>query len=219
MIDKKLTLDLIKEFKEYIASNDFIGFYRNLYDLRHGRFDKIELTLHDKDWWKMADLTGNNIGAVTDVFYEAGVLPDILNNLNDIPPLMFMGSEQINEIRIPSNIKTIGHEAFEYSDFQKITFEEGCFEIGSEAFYGCHAKEIILPNSLESIAVKAFFFCNSLTEITIPPNVTSFGDRIFTRADSSPTLKINFPKSVEETFSPDEIKKMVGGGKVNINFY
>jgi len=213
MIDKKLTLDLIKEFKEYIASNDFTGFYRNLYDLRHGRFDKIELTLHDKDWWEMADITGNNIGAVTDVFYEAGVLPDILNNLNDIPPLMFMGSKQINEIRIPSNIKTIGHEAFENSGFQKITFEEGCIEIDSEAFYNCFAKEIVLPDSLKYIKRRAFLFC-SVPEITIPPNISKMEYQLF----DNPSVVINLPKKIEENYSPDEIKEMMGEfGK--INFY
>lgn len=209
----ELTLELIKEFKRYIVSNNFTGFYRSLYELRHGRIPESELTLHDKNWWEMADLTGNNIGAVTDVFYKAGLLPDILNNLHDIPPVMFMNSKQINEIKIPSNIKTIGKEAFEYSDVQKITFEEGCSEIDSEAFYGCHAKEIILPDSLKYIRRRAFLYC-SASEITIPPNIFKMGDNLF----GNPRLTINLPKKIEEDYTPDEIKWMMGEfGR--INFY
>ena len=47
--------------------------------------------------------------------------------------------------------------------------------IGDKAFSGCNLISITLPESVTSIGNYAFFYCSSLTSITIPESVTSIG--------------------------------------------
>ena len=47
--------------------------------------------------------------------------------------------------------------------------------IGDYAFCYSHIKSILLPNTIESIEDCAFLFCNNLSSLTIPENVTSIG--------------------------------------------
>ncbi len=66
------------------------------------------------------------------------------------------------------------------SAFKKIIVGEGVTHIGVRAFYFCNqVTEISLPKSLVSIGSSAFQFCTSLGDLVIPPNVTSIDDNAF----------------------------------------
>ncbi len=57
---------------------------------------------------------------------------------------------------------------------------DGVTSIGDGAFYYCFSlTSITMPNSVTSIGSDAFSFCTSLTDITIPNSVTSIGRRAF----------------------------------------
>ncbi len=59
---------------------------------------------------------------------------------------------------------------------------EGFFvtEIADKAFMNCaYLKEVVIPDTVESIGVKAFYGCKSLTDIQIPGSVTSIGSYAF----------------------------------------
>jgi|GEM_PF-1563555 len=53
--------------------------------------------------------------------------------------------------------------------------------LGVEAFWGCgsYLTAITLPDGLESIGSRAFYYCASLTAIDIPSSVTSIGEEAF----------------------------------------
>lgn len=157
------------------------------------------------------DINGNNIGEVTQVLYEAGLLGTILTKMDRIPALMFMGTKINMNISIPGNILYVEHEAFEKSSFKKILFNEGCRSIGSECFYGCHNLDAIsLLESLIEIEERAFMFCTNLTKIRIPPNVTSMGRQCFEHCDS--LREIEVPITLKDLITKnrfDEGKKVV----------
>ena len=57
--------------------------------------------------------------------------------------------------------------------------------IGGEAFYYCDSlTSITIPNSVTTIGDEAFYNCNSLISITIPKSVTTIGERAFSYCDS-----------------------------------
>ncbi|MBQ2892362.1 MAG: leucine-rich repeat domain-containing protein [Bacilli bacterium] len=76
-----------------------------------------------------------------------------------------------------------------------IVLPENITSIPIKAFYGCSSLESIeIPNSVTSIGENAFYECSSLTSIEIPNNVTSIGTHAFTRCSSLTSIVI--PNSV-----------------------
>ena len=73
--------------------------------------------------------------------------------------------------------------------------KEGTRIICDRAFWYCDSlSEIVIPSSVASIGDSAFLGCRSLSEIVIPSSVTSIGDRAFNGCFS---LKyISIPKSI-----------------------
>lgn len=60
-------------------------------------------------------------------------------------------------VRLPSTLKKIEKQAFQFAGLTKITLPNGLETIGDEAFDGCYFKKaIVLPASIKSIGKKAF---------------------------------------------------------------
>ena len=66
---------------------------------------------------------------------------------------------------------------------------------GITAFYYCDSlTSVSIPDSVTSIGDNAFYFCESLTSVTIPDSVTAIGDSAFSYCDSLTSVSI--PDSV-----------------------
>ena len=106
----------------------------------------------------------------------------------------------IEEITLPSTLKTIGEGAFGYcGSLKTVNFENNSqlMSIGSSAFEYCESlTSITIPDSVTSIGNSAFEDCSSLETVTFGENsqLTSIGSSAFSYCSSLTSIKI--PSSV-----------------------
>ena len=84
---------------------------------------------------------------------------------------------------------------FNWYDLKGNHIEEPCILKAIEQKYiPKNIVKCVIPNSVTNIGNSAFWFCESLKEITIPDNVTSIGDFVFSCCTSLTSITI--PNSV-----------------------
>lgn len=102
----------------------------------------------------------------------------------------------------------------------KVFIEYGITSVGDFAFNQCSLQSVQLSKSIKKIGKNAFAYCRNLTDVTIPDNITEFGELAF--AGCSSLKSINLPNTItklpmafiafctqlEEVVIPNSVKKM-----------
>ena len=147
--------------------------------------------------------------------YKGTMPPNTSIQINDgticINENAFYNCSSLASITIPNSVKSIGDEAFyncesltktnytgDVASWCNIKFDDvfsnpicfsGNFYINDEL-----VKDLVIPNTVDSIHNYAFCFCSSLTSVTIPNSVTNIGDFAFFGCDK--TTSVTIPNSV-----------------------
>ena len=200
---KIVTPSKTKEFGDTIVSNT----YNNGKGVI--KFSGDVTKIGRSAFWCCSSLTSVNIpNSVTTIEGEAFrncsslTSINIPNSVTKIEGSAFYGCSSLTSINIPNSVTTIGMSAFSYcsslKEFKgKFASADGrCLIIDNKliAFAPAGLKEYIIPNSVTTIGISAFFGCSSLTSVTIPNSVTTIEGDAF-RGCSSLT-SINIPNSV-----------------------
>ena len=135
----------------------------------------------------------------------------IPKSVTTIGSWVFYGCTRLTSITIPNSITSIGESAFEgCSGLNKVIVPDiaaWCsidFEVGANPLsYARHLfsdenteiKDLIIPNSVTSIAGGAFQYCSSLNSVTFGDNVTTIGVAAFRACSGLTTITI--PNSVK----------------------
>ena len=90
----------------------------------------------------------------------------------------FNGQNNLKEVVLRGNWKTIPGGLFSGTGIEKLVIPEGVTEIGENAFWGSSLKEVVLPSTLTKIGDSAFRG-TQLTKLTLPEGVTEIGSSAF----------------------------------------
>ncbi|MBE6863733.1 MAG: hypothetical protein E7495_04060 [Ruminococcus flavefaciens] len=108
----------------------------------------------------------------------------VQDNITD-EQMLIINDELVNaynsgKIVVPEGIKRISDHAFMYSDITSVVLPDSLEAIAYKAFYlKSELESVNIPRSVTSIGWDAFAGCTSLKEITIPDGVTNIEDSVF----------------------------------------
>ena len=128
-------------------------------------------TIGDRAFYNCSGLTSVTIpNSVTTIggsaFYNCSGLTNVTipNSVTTIGGSTFCGCSNLTNITLSNTLTSIGSYMFyECSRLEKIEIPNSVTSIGYQAFHRCSLNDVIIPNSINSIANNAFSFIFTLT--------------------------------------------------------
>ena len=130
----------------------------------------------------------------------------------------FHGCTALEHIKLPDNLITLGTYAFSdcYS-LKDIVFPNTLETIEQQAFEACGIESIIIPNSVTSIGNQAFRSCHALRNVILSENLQIIPEYLFTYCNCLTSIVI--PDKVTEinnyAFMDTGLQKLTIGKNVN----
>ena len=120
-------------------------------------------------------------------------------NLKSFNPMVFQKCTALKSITIPDGITELPIASFNgCTNLKTVTLSSSLTKIGSDCFADCSSLESIsFPSTLKTIGREAFDGCSSLKSVELPEGLTSLDDSVFSYCESLTTLKL--PASLKET--------------------
>ena len=145
-----------------------------------------------------------SITTLESVFYGCSNLVSVAipDNVVELGKSAFNGCKSLKKVVLPDSITTISQSAFAYAGIESFTFPPMTSSIEQSAFYASMVKHISIPEGVKSIPKWAFWECNNLREVVLPNSLESIGERAF---KNTVVLKFVVPENVttigEEAFT------------------
>ena len=144
---------------------------------------KISGKMNDDDWAKINMMTNLQSLDLSDAI------------VTKIPDLQFMKTDEkwqfLHKIELPNILEIIGHDAFEKSHVETLTFPSTLKEIGSFAFYYSKITEAILPDNMTNIGESAFEYCHFLVSVNYPNGLNYVPDNCFYNCENLNTFELH----------------------------
>ena len=188
--DKTITSVVIPEYITNIGNSAFSGC---------GKLTNIHISSIES-WCKITGIDNlMRYGSSNKKLYINGeeitelIIPD---NVKSIEPYAFAGFSRITSVIIGNGADSVGEYAFcSCEDLTNVTIGKGVINIGEYAFAVCSdLTSVIIGNSVKSIGKGAFYSCSKLSNVTIGNNVVSIGEGAFNKCIGLTTVSI--PDSV-----------------------
>ena len=115
------------------------------------------------------------------IYYPAqrsGTSYTVPEGVTAIAGVSFCEATGLEEISLPSTLKSIGYYAFEGCGFYKVDLPEGLETLEEFVFNRCiHLEEVSLPASLTKFGIGPFNRCAALKKVTVSAKSASFADQ------------------------------------------
>ena len=204
-------------YYNYLEGNNVEVTYRGDYYDNYDNEYSGEVTIPSTVTYNGTTYSVTSIGEMAFAYCSSLTSITIPNSVTSIGGSAFSGCSSLTSITIPNSVTSIGKYAFlgtgiyndesnwennglyiddclieaEISRSGAYTIKENTRLIGDHAFYWCTSlTSITIPNSVTSIGEEAFSGCEFLTSITIPNSVTSIGCRAFFGCSSVTSLTL-----------------------------
>ncbi|MEW4924627.1 leucine-rich repeat protein [Algibacter sp. 2305UL17-15] len=190
-----------------------IGYSQSVGDTFVDNFITFEITSLSPDEVEVHGYDHNN--GSTDV-----VIPASVTNSGTIYNVTSIGNDAFDytgptgkitsvTFTLPSNIATIGNEAFRDQNLTTVTIPSSVISISQYAFWHNNLTSVTLENGIESIGDHAFS-TNQIASISIPDSVTSIGQFAFQSNQlTSATLSNNLITIGSAAFSQNQLQSIV----------
>lgn len=109
---------------------------------------------------------------------------------------------------VPSTVTWIGDYGFYGAELTDITMSSGLKHIGANAFSESAVTKLALPDKVTDIGMQAFAHANALTEVTIPPSVTSINTPALLFSGSAALSTVNV---VDGSYAETALASSCGG--------
>jgi len=133
---------------------------------------------NEADWGKLTMLDLSEAMIVEGgnwYYYEDNFLYEYMYTSNNIiGDFMFDGCENLQELILPINAKSIGNYAFQDCDaLESLTIGDYVTSIGDRAFISSGLKYVDIPDGVTSVGSGIFSGCSQLQHVTIGDGITS----------------------------------------------
>lgn len=113
------------------------------------------------------------------------------DTVTNIDAYAFYYNQKLEDINFPSNLTTIGQQAFNYCAFKTLNIPSGVTKIENETFRNnVSLKEVTFNGDIKSIGSYSFLGCTNLKKVSFPNNTT---------VPTTNTSSSSFPWSTLET--------------------
>ena len=107
---------------------------------------------------------------------KSAIIPEGVEKLE---PWVFLGTSSLQEVSLPSTLKSIGYQCFERTGLLSCVVPDGCsmgYGVFDECYYITYVK---LPSDMKTIPSSTFQSCSILEDIDLPPGYTDIEERAF----------------------------------------
>lgn len=113
------------------------------------------------------------------------------NTLEKIGFMTFNNLKNLNEVLIENGVKIIDEFAFSETGIKNIIIPNSVESIGESAFKKClNLQNVVLSNNIKEIPDSVFYGCKNLENVTLPENLKEIGLNAFSGCEKLTNLKL-----------------------------
>lgn len=190
-------LRTIKLPKSLLMIGDMAFYYARLNEIEIP--DNV-LSIGDKSFYRstiIKAVIGDGVKTIgEEAFYDCNNMTSIKlgKSIKKVEAGAFNACAKVNTINLPDGLEVIGSFAFKSLNIESLIIPDSVVEVGEFAFQNNYnLKKVKMGSGLKKLNLGLFYYCNSLTEISLPEYLEEIGPSVFHRSNIK---EVDLPETV-----------------------